>query len=302
MSAWRASGRGVPILALVGALSVSLAFGAGGPGEGPKAVTVEVAPANATQELRLTDGSRLYGRVVDVSGDQVVFVTVAGVRMELTRATIAALKFVRGEVAQGEFQPEDPNQTRLIFGPTARSIPRGKGYLGVYEVILPFVQVGVTDWLSLGGGTPLIFGSEDGGSRPFWLTPKVQLLNRPRTKVAAGLLHLFATGEEESFGVAYGVLTQGGSNGAVTVGVGYGYARGFEEDTGAAILMLGGEKRVGRNLKLITENYLWKGGDGIASAGVRFFGERLSADLALFVPLNSSDSVVLPLVNFVWHF
>jgi hypothetical protein len=302
MGAWQAGGRGVAILALAGAFSAGAAFAAEGPGERPKAVDVEIAPANATQELRLTDGSRLYGRVVDASGEQVVFVTVSGVRLELETGRIAGLKLVKGEVAAGEFQQYDPNETRLIFGPTARSVRRGKGYLGVYEVVLPFVQFGVTDRLSFGGGSPLIFGSEDDGSRLFWLTPKIQLVNRARTTVAVGLLHLFATGEKGSVGIAYGVVTQGGSNAAVTLGVGCAYARGFDHDTGAAIVMIGGEKRVARNLKLITENYLWKGGDGLASAGVRFFGERLSADLALVVPLQSSNSLVLPLVNFVWHF
>ena len=43
--------------------------------------------------------------------------------------------------------------------------------------------------------------------------------------------------------------------------------------------MIGGERQFRRNMKLITENYLWKGGQGVVTGGVRFFGERLSADI-----------------------
>jgi hypothetical protein len=55
-------------------------------------------------------------------------------------------------------------------------------------------------------------------------------------------------------------------------------------------------------LKLITENYVWKEGHGVASAGVRFFGERLSADLALAIPIGVEEIFVFPVVNFVYVF
>ena len=66
--------------------------------------------------------------------------------------------------------------------------------------------------------------------------------------------------------------------------------------------MVGGERRVSRSMKLITENYIWKSGDGIVSGGVRFIGERLSADLALAVPVGVGDILAFPVVNFVYVF
>jgi hypothetical protein len=38
-----------------------------------------------------------------------------------------------------------------------------------------------------------------------------------------------------------------------------------DEERGAAVIMLGGEHRVSRRIKLITENYWWEGSGGIAS-------------------------------------
>jgi hypothetical protein len=72
-------------------------------------------------------------------------------------------------------------------------LARGQTYLGVYEFLMPFVQIGVTDRVSIGGGTPLLFGFDD-GDRPFWITPKVQivkeLLDRRRRRSVSGLQRL----------------------------------------------------------------------------------------------------------------
>ena len=52
---------------------------------------------------------------------------------------------------------------------------------------------------------------------------------------------------------------------------------------------------------MVSEIYAFQGA-GIASAGVRFLGERLSADLGLAVPLGAGEAFVFPVVNFVWKF
>jgi hypothetical protein len=41
-----------------------------------------------------------------------------------------------------------PTNTRLMFAPTARSLRRGEAHVGFYYV-LPFVQVGITNRLSV---------------------------------------------------------------------------------------------------------------------------------------------------------
>ena len=66
--------------------------------------------------------------------------------------------------------------------------------------------------------------------------------------------------------------------------------------------LVGGERRASRHVAFVTENYIWKGGQGIVSGGVRFFGERLSADVGLGVPLGTGDRFALPVVNFVYVF
>jgi hypothetical protein len=248
-------------------------------------------------EVVLRDGSRLYGTIEREEADDIVFRTQAGAIVTARRSDIDSMKKVTGSLANGEFRPPDPNTTRLFFAPTGRSLPRGQAYLGVYEFLMPFVQVGVTDRFSIGGGTPLVFGFDE-GERPFWVTPKVQILATSSTDVAVGVLHVFNAGGDGG-GVAYAVGTSGSARGSVTIGGGLAYGN----DGGrAGVVMVGGERQVRRNLKVMTENYIWKGGNGLVSAGVRFFGERLSADLAVGFPLGADEFFAFPIVNFVYQF
>lgn len=268
----------------------------GAPAQPSAAPLIAVAPEGITQELRLRDGSVVYGRVEAVTDGRVSFRTGTGATLDLAVADVVALTTMEGRVVAAEFWKDDPNPTRLFFGPTGRPLKKGEVYLGVYEIFMPFVQVGVTDRISIGGGTPLVFGG--GGDRPFWFTPKVTLVSRPRTQVAAGAMHIMNV-DGDNLGIAYGVVTQGSRDSAVSVGVGFAYER--FEDVSAPVLMFGGEHRVRRNLKLISENYVFEGG-GIVSAGVRFLTGRLSADLGLAAPLGVDEVFVFPMVNFVWTF
>ena len=283
----------IPRLLIV-SLLMSTAAAAQSP---PQAVAIEVPAADVTQELELNDGSLVIGRVESVGAGRFVFRTTSGVEMTVEVTAVRSLKPFTGRIVNGELWREDPNPTRLFFAPTGRSLKKGEAYFGVYEIVLPFVQVGITDYISIGAGTPLIFGDFE---RPFWVTPKVKLMESRSTAVSAGVLHFFNV-DDASIGIAYGVVTQGTTDNAVTVGLGYAYAREDDEDAGSGVLMLGGERRVSRRVKLVTENYVFKGG-GFASGGVRFFGEKLSADFGLVVPLFGDDTFVFPMINIVRKF
>lgn len=273
----------------------------------PVAAQTQTAPARpaasqpdgqtAVYELVLKDGSRLFGSVVRESDEEVVFRTQSGSTITTSRGEIVSVTRVEGRLEQGEFIRTDLHHSRLFFGPTGRSLDRGQVSVGVFEFIAPFVQVGITDDFSVGGGTPLIFGFED-FDRPFWVTPKLRVFNSGRVQASVGVLHVFDTSEGNSAGIAYGVGTFGSSDHAVTAGAGLAYAG----DSRGGLVMVGAERRVHRGLKLITENYMWKGGDGVLSGGVRFIGERLSADLALAIPVGLGEVVAFPVVNFVYVF
>jgi hypothetical protein len=259
----------------------------------------------AVQEIRLVDGSIIYGRVREASDERIVVETPAGIRIEMDRGQIRSIRPARGEVVDGRFWRADPNRTRLFFAPTARPLDRGEGYVASYMLFFPFMGYGVTDRFTMAGGTPIFPGII---GEVFYLAPKVTVASRPGTDLAVGALAFFATQEldEGSVGILYGSGTFGNVQRAFTAGVGWGFELGGGDGSSISndpVFMLGGEVRTGENTKLLTENWFYIGDDtgGIVTGGIRFFGERLSADLGLGLALDSRDVwCCLPLVNFVY--
>ena len=94
--------------------------------------------------------------------------------------------------------------------------------------------------------------------------------------------------------------------GAVTAGAGWGFTAGDDDADVASrpLVMLGAESRTGRRTKFISENYFVFGESGaLISGGLRFFGDRLSADAGLgLVYADTELECCLPLINFVYSF
>jgi hypothetical protein len=267
------------------------------------------SPTDSLQQLRLGDGSRHIGRVVEMRDDKIIFETIAGVRIEANRE-FARLTNVRGRLVQGEFWPEDRNSTRLFFAPTGRTLPRGEGYAGAF-VLLPFVAVGVTNDLTLAGGIPPA-GSLN--QVPIWIAPKLRVVNLPQTQVSAGLFAIHLAGEENwdwetgnttrsssrAAGILYGVGTFGDMDNALHAGAGVAFETG--EGFGSVPLMVGGEMRVSRRNKLITENWFLPGDGAALSGGVRMMGDRWTTDLGLAAFVGDGDVPYLPVVSFSYNF
>ena len=57
------------------------------------------------------------------------------------------------------------------------------------------------------------------------------------------------------------------------------------QDLNGAVVMLGGERQASRHVAFVTENYIWKDGQGIVTGGVRFFGGG-SRTSTLFMSLS----------------
>jgi hypothetical protein len=147
-------------------------------------------------------------------------------------------------------------QSRLFFAPTARALPRGEGYFGLYDYVLPFAQYGLTDRLSIGGG---VFPFPFEGT-PIWLTPKLQVFSTRHVALATGVVHVM-TPRESVGGVAYVVTTIGGRTTSVTANVGYAY-NGFIAGNGQddIIGMFGAEHRFSDRVAFMTENHVFPGG------------------------------------------
>jgi hypothetical protein len=284
----------------------------------PAAAQHVLAAGDSIYEMRLGDGSRSYGRIVELRDDQVVFETITGVRLEVNRA-FARLQPARGRVVDGEFWAEDKHTTRLFFAPTGRTLRAGDGYAGLF-VILPFVGYGATDNVTVAAGMPMM-GSV--GSVPVWVAPKVRIHNTPTSQISMGVFAIYLPGEEHYewnaqlntsqtrrepgslVGIAYGVGSFGDLDRALHAGAGVTFGG---DDTELPI-MVGGEYRLSRRHKFISENWLLPvTGHAALSGGVRFIGDRWTTDLGLMALLGGMSDwdgetiPYFPIVSFSYSF
>ncbi|HEU4747641.1 MAG TPA: hypothetical protein VFS56_04010 [Gemmatimonadaceae bacterium] len=269
----------------------------GAQASGPSRERLRVVDSTKVQVITMLDGSSLVGRIVAVRADTVDFETGIG-RVPVAIGAIREIVETDADrMHGGRYWFPNPNVTRLFFGPTGQMLKRGEGYFADYQLFFPGVAYGLTDNISIGGGVSLFPAAID--EQVYYLTPKVGMSFGERVHVAAGVL--FAGTKGGTGGVGYGVGTIGDGDASATLGIGYGFAGGEIESEPVA--MLGGEKRVSRRIALVTENYLLPISENniVYSFGLRFMGEKLTTDLAIF-NVSGSGIIGLPFVDFVFRF
>lgn len=252
-----------------------------------------------TVRIVLKDESELIGTVLAEDAMSIQFRTLSGVEMVITKDKIASIEAV--EVVGGKAVRLDPNRTRLFFAPTARPLRAGEGYFSVYEILLPYFAVGVTDFLAIGGGISLVPGASN---QLFYVAPKVTPFRAKNIDLAAGMLYMAPLSSAgDHVGIVYGLGTFGTRRKALSVGLGWGFTgEGFANQP---ILLIGGELQVSNSVKLISENWIPFGWEHkILSLGIRLFGRKLAADFALAVltGVDMGGFPFIPWIGFTYNF
>ncbi len=263
-------------------------------GQGPPPIAFRVLEdTSLVQQVELRDGTKLVGRVVRIDGDQISFQTLV-LDIQFRRRDAIRLRQVSGQRHGDEFWPEDPSDSRLFIAPTARVPRHGRGYFGVYELVVPSFGIGIGDRAMVSGGVSIIPGI-DLSDQVFYIAPKLQLFDADYVQGAVGLFWVKPGSSEESAGMVYGGITAGDYRASFSGGIAFPFASasGFAEDP---LVMLGGEMRASRSLKIITENWLIPGEEAaLLSLGVRIIGSRTTVEAAA---VTSTEGGFFPIVNF----
>ena len=246
-------------------------------------------------EVRLRDGGMLIGRIAAHDAATMRVVVADGTEVVIPADRIGEVVPIRGRPVGDEFWRDDPLSSKLFLSPTGRSLYRGEAYVAIYQLLVPVVHIGLTDRLSVGIGKPFYVFSPD-----VWVTAKLQLHRGQTSSGAVGLLH-FQIPRGGRVQVVFGAATIGSADRAVTIGAGWLRAR-IDDDRGdVPVLILSAERRTGRRVKLITENYIFSSGAAF-SFGVRFIGGRtfhVETGAALAAAAGAAP-LPGPFVNFVW--
>ena len=254
-------------------------------------------PVDSTRvvSLRLTDGSQLTGRIWAEDDSSLTLLTFAGARVTVPRHSIASWRPQAGRITAAGFRRADPNTSRLFFTPTARTLPRGRGYFGDYYLFFPVAAHGLTDRVMISGGMSIIPGIS---SQLIYVAGKVGVAQMPSAAFAVG--GFWATVPDEpdaSLGMGYAVTTIGSEDHAVTLLAGYPFTT--QQVTREPLFVVGGESRIGDRSKLMAE--IWKLPDVEnvpALLGVRWFGDRLAVGFGA-VYVFGSDMEGWPFVPWV---
>ena len=260
--------------------------------------TTNTLNANSTNTIRLElkGGSTLIGKIESEDSTSIFFNLLSSAKIVIEKNNVLKREIVSSKVTNGEYWIEDPNKTRLFFAPTGRGLKSGKGYFSVYEIFFPMVSFGLLDYATLSGGMSLFPGAN---SQLIYLAPKITPYQSEKFAVSIGDFFVkFPDNTDDFLNIIYSVGTVSLGNGAITVGTGY------ETSSENPILLIGGELRISRYTKLITENWFIADTDfKVGSLGLRFLGEHLAADFAFVFPLvDINDTILIPWIGFAYNF
>lgn len=271
--------------------------------QGP--VLAVAADSSLRQLIKLRDGSTVLGRITQSWGDSARVESTSGTFM-VRRNQVSSVKLIAASsIHDGVYWPEDPNSTRLFFGPTGRMLRKGEGYISNHWIFLIDGYAGITDRFTLGGAMSILPSTNILRNNVYFISPKVAITQSERLNTAVGVWvgaapFSSAVGAVNSFGIAYGVATWGGPDGAITLGGGYGFAEGKLARN--PVVMLGGTRRISRRVSLVTENWIFPNIDHpLVSGGVRTHGENLSWDFGL-ITMPGSGTVFIPWFGAAWKF
>lgn len=255
-------------------------------------------------KIDLNDGTVFIGNILQKDSIQLIIKTASIPRIEIPLTKLKSIvELNKSNYKNGTYWFQNPNATRYFYGPSAFNLKKGEGYYQNTYLFLNSVSYGITDNITIGAGfeiLSLIFNSFD---RPiFFITPKVGFEVTDKFNAGGGIL--FATAPYGNLGISYVVGTYGTSDHNLTGGLGWGFING--DFSKKPTITLSGVTRLSRKLALVTENWLIPGNryTGIYSFGIRFFGEKISVDLAF---INSSEIsefslIGIPYVDFVVKF
>lgn len=268
--------------------------------------------------VTIAGGNIITGYLVSDDEKELVVQTELVGRVSIPKYTIKKISNkVTGSVVNGEYWFGNPNATRYIIGPSAIPLRKGEGY---YQNLYLFVHsgsVGVTDHISVGGGTELLTPLVSGQAPAmFFATVKAGFPIAKNLHAGGGILYvnfrnkLFGS-YNNHLGTVFGLGTYGSENNNITLGAGWGYQRagvenpfsGKQEQTGGIskrpTFTVSAMARVFKSLAVVTENWVFPyteneyysinqpprkvhGYRHILSYGIRIMGERVSLDMGFF--------------------
>ncbi|NOR44533.1 MAG: hypothetical protein GQ534_03020 [Candidatus Delongbacteria bacterium] len=260
--------------------------------------------------IELKSGESIKGILIEENEDTVTLKSETLGTMTIERSKI---KEIVQNVSSSGYKYNDPNHNSLLFMPSAETNPKGTKYFSSYELVYLNLGASPTDNLNVAIGFVFPFTPDVIVHTPLSIGFKYRFLHEPH-RLNVSLMSSYSTileSENSSLFTIDGAFNYY-FNPTTTIDFYLGNIIN-PNDTDYTIIHYGIAltKRVSPNSKFIIEymNGMWENYtmDGVLMFGVRFFGKKISGDIAAIKFMDFSDNndnlwFLLPLVSLTYHF
>jgi hypothetical protein len=247
----------------------------------------------------------LKGKLLGIARDTVRLIDANNQEWKIAMKDIRNIEYVDSLRVRNKWF-EAPNTSRYLFTATGFPLKKKEMVLQSTYLFLVSVHYGISNRVSIGGGTEVISNST------YFLHTKVNLVNDAKYKFSAGASYYrlpkdFITTvykeEIRNIGMLTAASTWGGPNHHLTLGAGYIVTEGTLTPP---IITLSGTTRVGKHIALVTENWFLFVGEKrvelpvLLSLGLRYMNKRNSFDLAFFSDHKVTEGAVFPYLGYTF--
>ena len=268
--------------------------------------------------ITLSDSTEYVGRIISSESKFLLFNLRDSNNVRILKKEIRqVIKFEDSHYPRGKnsvvvdtakhIEYADANLSRMIIFPTARSMKSFQGYVQLNELFFPFASIGIENFLTIGGGISIVPSLKN---QMIYFSPKITPIHFEFIDLAAGVFYMTSKSFEgekiefpKGFGVVYAMGTFGGQDKSISVGLGWGLRGEFYNNK--PLLILGGELKIARNLKLITESWIPPDSKYILGMiGFRVIGKDVSGDAVIMRPIgpDTGKSGILPWFTLTYNF
>lgn len=247
---------------------------------------------NKKVTLYLFDKSEIKGKVIKETDLDFTIETEFGVST-VRRNSIKEIEEID---PNKKFSFDNPHPTRYFFAPSGIPIDKGTGYYQNLMLTTNFINYGVTDHFSIGGGFEFI--SLVLGLPIVFITPKFGTKIADDLYLSSGAFLIFSS--DIIAGIPFVTGTYGGKESNISLGIGYTFANG--EISQNPVLSFSATHRIHDNFSLLTENYFISSSSfstyfGIH--GIRAVSKRNAFDFgAIVIPEIAEYIPALPYVGY----
>jgi hypothetical protein len=225
----------------------------------------------------MNDGSQIIGKIITKTDSTFLIESPTFGKVTLKKNHITYQTLLKSDsFVDGQYWFPNPNSSRYFFSPSAINLKAGEGYYQNSYLFLNSFFVGLTDYLSLGGGFEILelFSTHSNGtlyflnakagvslSKKFHLGGGVFFLGDPNNAIISNSSNssnnnLYNNNSNQSGHAVlpYGIATYGDDDNNITAGAGYNF-KNFVFDN-RPIFTISGMTRVSKKVAFVTENWV----------------------------------------------